>query len=180
MSLLSRNLTLSCRSSAVGVVQLLRNGLFTRSDKSADVVARNRGFMARMFGKNESSTAAEQASETPAKQGLISRIFFRKRKQNRKSWFKLGVVAGGGSVLGLMYSIRKYRDSLVMDLRPVHPDQSVVSISSAQPQVVPTVQIVTSTSSASIVDEDQYSEFVKTSVETLMRAQREMEEEASR
>ena len=82
--------------------------------------------------------------------------------------------------MGLMYSIRKYRDSLVMDLRPVHPDQSVVSISSAQPQVVPTVKIVTSTSSASIVDEDQYSEFVKTSVETLMRAQREMEEEASR
>jgi len=81
----------------------------------------------------------------------------------------------------VMYSIRRYRDSLVMDYKHVHQDQSKASISSAKPQVVPTVKIVTNTSStATIVDEDKYNDFVKNSVVTLLAAQKEMEEEASR
>ena len=56
-----------------------------------------------------------------------------------------------------------------------------VSIASAKPQVVPTVKIVTNTSSsATIIDEEKYSEFVKKSIEDLMIAQKEMEQEASR
>ena len=63
-----------------------------------------------------------------------------------------------------MYSIRKYQDSLVMDLnKPVHPDTSQCSISSAKPQVVPTV---TTAKDSAIVDEEKYSEFVRRSVLT--------------
>ena len=81
----------------------------------------------------------------------------------------------------VMYSIRRYRDSLVSDYtRAVHPDRSAVSIASAVPQVVPTVKIVTSTaSSATIVDEEKYTQFVKISIDRLLEAQREMEEDAS-
>ena len=54
-----------------------------------------------------------------------------------------------------MYSIRKYQDSLVMDLnKPVHPDNIF-----SQAQVVPTVKIVAT--DPAIVDEEKYSEFVR-------------------
>jgi len=81
----------------------------------------------------------------------------------------------------VMYSMRRYRDSLVSDYtRSVHPDRSEVSIATAVPQVVPTVKIVTSTaSSATIVDEEKYSEFVRISIDKLLEAQKEMETEAS-
>jgi len=152
----------------------LRNSLFTRTrdSKSANVV-KKQGLISRMmFGE-------PAPPPPPPKQSLLSRIFFGKKRT--KPWFKMGVVAGGGSVLMVMYSIRRYRDSLVMDYKHVHQDQSKVSISSAKPQVVPTVKIVTSTSStATIVDEDKYNDFVKNSVVTLLAAQKEMEEEASR
>ena len=84
-------------------------------------------------------------------------------------------------MLGVMYSFRRYRDSLVSDFnRSVHPDRSEVSIATAVPQVVPTVKIVTSSaSSATIVDEEKYSEFVRISIDKLLEAQREMEAEAS-
>eukprot|EP00092_Neocalanus_flemingeri_P105530 GFUD01135290.1.p1 GENE.GFUD01135290.1~~GFUD01135290.1.p1 ORF type:complete len:482 (-),score=79.48 GFUD01135290.1:135-1580(-) len=109
---------------------------------------------------------------------LLSRIFFRKPKPR----FRLGVVAGGSSVLLFMWSIRRYRDSLVMDLSTsVHSDQSAVSISTARSQVVPTVKIVTTTDSrATIVDHEKYSEFVQTSIDALLQAQQEMEKEASK
>jgi len=85
-------------------------------------------------------------------------------------------------VLGVMYTVRRYRDSLVSDLsRPVHRDRSEATIASAQPQVVPTVKIVTSAAdTATLVDEQKYSEFVRRSVDTLLEAQKEMEAEASR
>ena len=84
-------------------------------------------------------------------------------------------------MLGVMYSFRRYRDSLVSDFnRSVHPDRSEVSIATAVPQVVPTVKIVTNTaSSATIVDEEKYSEFVRISIDKLLESQREMEAEAS-
>jgi len=70
---------------------------------------------------------------------------------------------------------------LVMDLSTsVHNDRSEVAISSARTQVAPTVRIVTTTDSkATIVDHEKYSEFVQTSIDTLLAAQREMEAEAS-
>ena len=85
-------------------------------------------------------------------------------------------------MLGVMYTVRRYRDSLVSDLsRPVHRDRSEATIASAQPQVVPTVKIVTSAAdTATLVDEQKYSEFVRRSVDTLLEAQKEMEAEASR
>jgi len=68
-----------------------------------------------------------------------------------------------------------------MDLnKPVHPDSSECSISSAKPQVVPTVKIVTTASDPAIVDEEKYSEFVRRSVEALLTAQKELERESSR
>merc|ERR1719422_2278233 len=152
----------------------LRKSLFTktRDSKSSNVV-KKQGLISRMiFGE-------PAPPPPPPKQSLLSRIFFGKKRT--KPWFKMGVVAGGGSVLMVMYSIRRYRDSLVMDYKHVHQDQSKASISSAKPQVVPTVKIVTSTSStATIVDEDKYNDFVKNSVVTLLASQKEMEEEASR
>eukprot|EP00090_Calanus_glacialis_P012890 TRINITY_DN2151_c0_g1_i1.p1 TRINITY_DN2151_c0_g1~~TRINITY_DN2151_c0_g1_i1.p1 ORF type:complete len:450 (+),score=96.65 TRINITY_DN2151_c0_g1_i1:105-1454(+) len=112
------------------------------------------------------------------KSNLLSRIFFRKPKPR----FRLGVMAGGSSVLLFMWSIRRYRDSLVMDLNTsVHTDRSEVAISSARAQVVPTVRIVTTTDTkATIVDHEKYSEFVQNSIDTLLKAQREMELEASK
>jgi len=112
------------------------------------------------------------------KSNLLSRIFFRKPKPR----FRLGVMAGGSSVLLFMWSIRRYRDSLVMDLNTsVHTDRSEVAISSARAQVVPTVKIVTTTDTkATIVDHEKYSEFVQNSIDTLLQAQREMELEASK
>jgi len=112
------------------------------------------------------------------KPNFLSRIFFRKPKPR----FRLGVVAGGSSVLLFMWSIRRYRDSLVMDLNTsVHTDRSEVAISSARAQVVPTVRIVTTTDTkATIVDHEKYSEFVQNSIDTLLQAQREMELEASK
>lgn len=112
------------------------------------------------------------------KSNLLSRIFFRKPKPR----FRLGVMAGGSSVLLFMWSIRRYRDSLVMDLNTsVHTDRSEVAISSARAQVVPTVRIVTTTDTkATIVDHEKYSEFVQNSIDTLLQAQREMELEASK
>jgi len=134
-----------------------------------------------LFGKIESPTSTVQ-DQVPMKRSLFSRIFFREKKSSKKSWFKMGALAGGGSVILLMYSFRRYRDSLVMGFSwPVHHDRSEVSIASAKPQVVPTVKIVTNTSSsATIIDEEKYSEFVKKSIEDLMIAQKEMEQEASR
>jgi len=109
---------------------------------------------------------------------LVSRIFFRKPKPR----FRLGVVAGGSSVLLFMWFIRRYRDSLVMDLATsVHSDKSEVAIATARSQVVPTVRIVTTTDrKATIVDHEKYSEFVQNSIDQLLEAQREMELEASK
>jgi len=155
----------------------LKNSLFTRAKETrpSDVVKKPGLISRMMFGE------PAPPPPPPPKQSLLSRIFLGKKRSSRKPWFKMGALAGGGSVLLVMYSIRRYRDSLVMDYRHVHQDQSKVSISSAKPQVVPTVKIVTSTSStATIVDEDKYSDFVKNSVETLLTAQKEMEDEASR
>lgn len=95
--------------------------------------------------------------------------------------FRLGVFAGGGSVILFMYGIRAYKESLVMDLNmSVHPDGSKVSISRASRQVPPTVQIVTGVERAQLVDQEHYSMFVQESVEALLDAQAEMEKEASR
>merc|ERR1719175_579224 len=120
-----------------------------------------------LFGKIESQ------DQVPMKRSLFSRIFFKEKKSSKRSWFKMGALAGGGSVILLMYSIRRYRDSLVMDFsKPVHQDRSEASISSVKPQVVPTVKIVTNTTSnPTIVDEEKYSEFVKKSIEELIAAQ---------
>jgi len=90
-------------------------------------------------------------------------------------------LTGLGSAVFVMYSLRKYRDSLVMDLnKSVHQDNSECRIASARPQVVPTVKIVTLDSTSSLVEEEKYSQFVKRSVATLIAAQKEMEEESSR
>ena len=114
MALIARNLVLGGRRD---IVQIFRCSLFTRSDKN--VANKNSGIFARMFGKNE------PPPEPPVKSSLFSRLFFRQKpKQRGRSWFKLGALAGGGSVIGVMYTIRKYRDSLVLDLRPLHPDKS--------------------------------------------------------
>ena len=156
----------------------LRNSLFTRSRETKPTnVVKKQGLISRMmFGE-----PVPPPPPPPPKRSLLSRIFLGKKRSSKKPWFKMGAVAGGGSVLLVMYSIRRYRDTLVMDYKHVHQDQSKVSISSAKPQVVPTVKIVTNTSStATIVDEDKYSDFVKNSVETLLAAQKEMENEASR
>jgi len=89
-------------------------------------------------------------------------------------------MSGVCSAVVVMYSVRRYRDSLVMDLnKPVHQDNSECRIS-ASPQVVPTVKIVTAASDTAIVDQEKYSDFVRKSVETLLAAQKEMEEESSR
>jgi len=118
------------------------------------------------------------ATDVPRKANILSNVFFRKPKPR----FRLGVVAGGSSVLLFMWSIRRYRDSLVMDLNTsVHTDKSEVAIATARSQVVPTVQIVTTTDTkATIVDQEKYSVFVQTSIDTLLQAQREMELEASK
>jgi len=118
------------------------------------------------------------ATETSQRTSLARRILFGKPKPR----FRLGVVAGGSSVLLFMWSIRRYRDSLVMDLKtPVHSDRSEAAIASARSQVVPTVKIVTTTDTrATIVDHEKYSQFVQTSINTLLQAQREMELEASK
>jgi len=118
------------------------------------------------------------STETSHSSSLAKRILFGKPKPR----FRLGVAAGGSSVLLFMWSIRRYRDSLVMDLNTsVHTDKSEAAIFSARSQVVPTVKIVTRTdTSATLVDHEKYSEFVQTSINTLLKAQREMEQEASK
>ena len=81
-----------------------------------------------LFGKIESPTSTVQ-DQVPMKRSLFSRIFFRENKSSKKSWFKMGALAGGGSVILLMYSFRRYRDSLVMGFSwPVHHDRSEVLI----------------------------------------------------
>ena len=129
------------------------------------------------FGRKE-----EPPPPPPPSPGLLRRIFFRARSPPpSRPWFRWGLLSGRGSAVFVMYSIRKYRDSLVMDLnKPVHPDSSECSISSAKPQVVPTVKIVTTASDPAIVDEEKYSEFVRRSVEALLTAQKELERESSR
>ena len=79
----------------------------------------------------------------PVKQSLLRRIFFAQKPKSRVPWFKWGLFTGVGSAMFGMYSVRKYRDSLVMDLnKPVHPDNSVVSIATVKRQVAPTVKFV--------------------------------------
>ena len=161
----------------------IKHGLFTKTSQiSADT--RKPGILSRMlFGKTTPTPSSNPVPESPvSKPSLISRILFRKKaKSSRRSWFKLGAGIGAGSVILGMYSVRRYKDSLVMDYSSVLQDRSKATISSVQPQVVPTVKIVTNTSAtATIVDEEKYSEFVKTSVELLLAAQKEMEEEASK
>jgi len=109
---------------------------------------------------------------------FLSRLIWGKPKPR----FRLGVIAGGSSMLLFMWSIRRYRDSLVLDLnKSVHNDRSQVSISCAKPQVVPTVRIVTTTdTTASIVDHEKYSEFVQKNSHVLLAAQKEMEVQASK
>jgi len=108
---------------------------------------------------------------------ILSRALFRPKPK-----FRFGVFVGGSSVLLCMWSIRRYRDSLVSDYNSfVHTDRSEVSIFSAKPQVVPTVKIVTSTDTkATLVDQEKYSEFVQKSINNLLVAQKKMEEEASK
>ena len=80
-----------------------------------------------------------------------------------------------------MWSIRAYKDSLVMELnQSVHPDGSKVSIGRAARQVLPTVKIVTGKEKSSLVDQESYSKFVQTSVAALLEAQEAMNEESSR
>ena len=58
----------------------------------------------------------------PVKQSLLRRIFFSQKPKSRVPWFKWGLFTGVGSAMFGMYSVRKYRDSLIMDLnKPVHP-----------------------------------------------------------
>jgi len=126
----------------------------------------------------QTSSMKMLSTETSRSSSLAKRILFGKPKPR----FRLGVAAGGSSVLLFMWSIRRYRDSLVMDLNTsVHTDKSEAAIFSARSQVVPTVKIVTRTdTSATLVDHEKYSEFVQTSINTLLKAQREMEQEASK
>ena len=80
-----------------------------------------------------------------------------------------------------MWSIRAYKDSLVMELnQSVHPDGSKVSIGRAARQVPPTVQIVTGKEKSSLVDQESYSKFVQSSVAALLEAQQAMDRESSR
>jgi len=80
-----------------------------------------------------------------------------------------------------MWSIRAYKDSLVMELnQSVHPDGSRVSIGRAARQVPPTVQIVTGKEKSSLVDQESYSKFVQSSVASLLEAQEAMDKESSR
>jgi len=71
---------------------------------------------------------------------------------------------------------------LVLDLATsVHKDKSEVLINTARTQVVPTVQIVTTTDEkVTLVDHEKYSKFVQASIEHLLQAQKEMEVEASK
>ena len=71
-------------------------------------------------------------------------------------------MTGLGSAVGVMYSLRRYRDSLVMELnKPVHQDNSECRIATARPQVVPTVKIVTTETSSALLEEEKYSRFVQ-------------------
>jgi len=80
-----------------------------------------------------------------------------------------------------MWSIRAYKDSLVMELnQSVHPDGSKVSIGRAARQVPPTVQIVTGKEKSSLVDQESYSKFVQSSVAALLEAQEAMDKESSK
>ena len=83
----------------------------------------------------------ETTTTEAAKPSLLRRIFFSQKKTARPL-FKWGLFTGIGSAMFVMYSVRKYRDSLVMDLKIVHPDNSEVRIASVKPQVVPTVKFV--------------------------------------
>ena len=135
------------------------------------------------IGQVCSRMITKETTTTEAKPSLLRRMFFSQKKSSRPL-FKWGLFTGIGSAMFLMYSVRKYRDSLVMDLKIVHPDNSEVRIASVKTQVVPTVKFVKietmNESSASIVDEEKYSEFVKKSVEALLVAQKEMEDQSSR
>ena len=54
----------------------------------------------------------------------------------RLPWFRLGVAAGGAGALLAMWSVRRYRDSLVLDLQAgQHIDRSVAHIASVKSQV---------------------------------------------
>ena len=109
----------------------------------------------------------------------MRRIFFRERPA--RPWFRWGLLTGLGSAVVVMYSLRRYRDSLVMELnKPVHQDNSECRIATARPQVVPTVKIVTTETSSALLEEEKYSRFVQRSVAALIAAQKEMEEESSR
>ena len=165
-SLLERNLRT--------LLQCPRNDLFTKSKfLPTEVPLKPRCFPRMFFGRKE------EAPVSPPKPSLLRRLFFRQRPSSRP-WFKLGLMSGVCSAVVVMYSVRRYRDSLVMDLnKPVHLDNSECRIS-ASPQVVPTVKIVTAASDTAIVDQEKYSDFVRKSVETLLVAQKEMEEESSR
>jgi len=81
-----------------------------------------------------------------------------------------------------MWAVRSFRDSLLLQNKSglVHQDTSQVSISTARQQVVPTVRIVTGDSVGVVVDQHKYDKFVQESISSLMEAQKEMEEEASR
>merc|ERR1719481_1066355 len=110
-----------------------------------------------------------------SRRGLMSRLF---KRNTNKPRFRLGLVVGGGGVLLFMYSIRAYRDSLVLNSRPgqVHKDRSEVRIAAHQ-QVTPTVKIVTGPESQApfVVDQQKYTKFVQDSIAKLIAAQKEME-----
>ena len=57
--------------------------------------------------------------------GLVARLLGREARNTNKPRFRLGLFMGGGSVLLFMYSVRTYRDSLVLNSRAglVHKDR---------------------------------------------------------
>ena len=159
------------------VVQCPRNGILNRSYPPE--VQHKPVYFSRMFFGRSREPAPATPAPAPARPSLLRRLFFRERPA--RPWFRWGLLTGLGSAVFVMYSLRKYRDSLVMDLnKPVHQDNSECRIASARSQVVPTVKIVTLDSTSSLVEEEKYSQFVKRSVAALIAAQKEMEEESSR
>lgn len=139
-----------------------------------------RGFLVHLPPYTPPSIPPSHLLSTSSQFKFISRFIF-KRPPSTKPRFRLGLLAGGGSVILFMWSIRTYKDSLVMDLnKSVHPDRSEVSIGKASRQVLPTVQIVTGLEKSSLVDQEKYSKFVQASVSALLDAQVEMEKEASK
>jgi len=108
--------------------------------------------------------------------GFLSRRNVRPRRR-----FRYGFLVGGASVILFMWSIRTYKESLVLELNnPLHPDRSKVSIEGASRQVAPTVEIITGAEKSTLVDQQKYSHFVQASVDALLEAQVQMEKEASK